>query len=93
MLKSIAADSLSKNFQKDLSQTRLERTCVEFETIFINYIMKSARSSIAKIGIADDNREGEIIKSMFDERLADKIAKGGGIGLGSILFERLKDRI
>ena len=90
MLDTITAEPITKHLQRDPAQTRLERTCAEFEAIFISHMMKSMRSSIPESGLAGDSREGDVINAMFDERLAEKIAGGGGIGLASILFSQLK---
>jgi flagellar protein FlgJ len=91
MLHTITKEPISKHVPRDPAQTKLERTCVEFEAIFISHMMKSMRSSIPKSSMADHSREGDIINAMFDERLAERIAGGGGIGLASILFSQLKD--
>ena len=41
-------------------------------------------------GIMGNSHETKIMNSMFDENLALEVANGGGIGLGDVLFERLK---
>ncbi|MBW2640854.1 MAG: rod-binding protein, partial [Deltaproteobacteria bacterium] len=41
--------------------------------------------------LGNDN-ESKIIKSMFNENLAQEISRGGGMVLGSMLFESLKDK-
>jgi Rod binding domain-containing protein len=38
-----------------------------------------------------NNNESKIIKAMFNENLAQEISRGGGMGLGNMLFESLKD--
>jgi len=72
---------------------RLRKTCAEFESLFLNYIMKSTRSTVPGGDYFGDKHGGEIVRSMFDETLSRQMASGGGIGLGSILFEQLKGRI
>ena len=39
-----------------------------------------------------NSHEMKIMNAMFDENLAREAAKGGGVGLGDILFERLSER-
>jgi Rod binding domain-containing protein len=39
-----------------------------------------------------NTNESQIIKAMFNENLAQEIARGGGMGLGNMLFESLKDK-
>lgn len=40
-------------------------------------------------GIMGKSHETKIMNAMFDENLALEVAKGGGIGLGTVLFEQL----
>ena len=75
---------------KDISQARLEMACSEFESIFLTYMLKSMRETLAEGGLFGNSNESKIMKSMFDESLARGIAKGGGIGLGKMIFERMK---
>jgi flagellar protein FlgJ len=55
-------------------------------------MLKSMRSSVTESGIMGNSEERKIIQSMFDEKLADRIGEQGGIGIGKILFEQLKNR-
>ncbi len=90
MLKPIASDPAMAELQKEVSLSRLKRACAEFESIFINYMLKSMRTTVDDDLLLGNSNESKIIKSMFDENLALGIAKGGGLGLGKILFESLK---
>ena len=75
----------------DPRQARLERACSEFESVFINYMLKSMRTAVTEDGLLGNSNESKIIRSMFDENLALGMAKGKGMGLGKMLFESLKD--
>jgi len=90
MLKGVSSDAVLAGSHNDISPDRLKKACNEFESIFITYMLKSMRTSIAGDGVFLNNNAGKIIRSMFDENLALGIAKGGGIGLGDMLLERLK---
>lgn len=69
---------------------RLKKACSDFESIFINQMLKAADTGISGDGGFLKGNDGKIIKSMFNEKLADTMSSGGGIGLGEILFEKLK---
>ncbi len=76
--------------QQKAESARLEKTCMDFESIFINQMLKTSDA-----GVTGDNgflkgNDGKIIKSMFNEKLADTMSSGGGIGLAEVLFEQLK---
>ncbi|MEJ2656883.1 MAG: rod-binding protein [Desulfobacterales bacterium] len=76
--------------QNDGSYAKLKSACSEFEAIFINYMLKSMRTAVSENGVLENSNESQIIRSMFDENLAAAMAKGGGMGLGNMLFESYK---
>ena len=78
---------------KTIAQSRLKKACAEFESIFINYMLKNMRNAGIEDGLFGDSNESKIMNAMFDENLAGQISLGGGMGIGDILFERMKDRI
>ena len=90
MDKVIVLDSSLPELQNNASHSKLKRTCLEFESIFLAYLLESMRNTIAEDGIFGKSHESKIFRSMFDENLALGIARGGGIGLGAMLFEQLK---
>jgi peptidoglycan hydrolase FlgJ len=73
--------------QKDKS---LKRTCDEFESVFIQYILKSMRKTVSEVGVLGKSNESEMVTAMFDENLAISIAHAGGIGLGEVLYQQLR---
>jgi peptidoglycan hydrolase FlgJ len=68
-------------------QDKLKKACSDFESIFINYMLKSMRTAFSEDGILENNNESQIIQSMFDENLSVAMAKGNGMGLGKMLFK------
>ena len=68
---------------------RLKKACMDFESIFVNEMLKSAdRGFSGEQGLLKGN-DGKIIKSMFNETMAESLTSGNGIGLGNLLFEKL----
>ena len=74
---------------QEAASTRLKGICEEFESIFMTYMLKSMRTAMVEEGIMGNSHESKIMNAMFDENLALEVSKGGGIGLGKVLFERL----
>jgi flagellar protein FlgJ len=74
------------------SPPRLKQACVEFESIFLTCLLKTARSAMGGEGVASRGHDGRMIEAMFDENLAAAVARGGGIGLAELLLEGLGDR-
>jgi flagellar protein FlgJ len=91
MDKGIALDSNVVELQNNASLGKLKRTCLEFESIFLTYLLKSMRNTLTEDGLLGNSNESKIFNAMFDENLALGIATGGGVGLGAMLFEQLKD--
>ena len=74
-------------------QTKLRKACADFESLFLNYMLKSMRSSVPEGGITGGSEEGRMFQFMFDEKLADQIASSGGLGLGEILLQQLGNKL
>ena len=74
-------------------QAKLEKACADFESLFLNYMLKSMRSSVPESGITGQSEEGKMFQAMFDEKLADQIAASNGLGLGEILLQQLSKRL
>ncbi len=94
MLKGITGEMMASHLPKKPSGSlQLKETCAEFESLLLNHIMKSMRSTVPGNEFFGGSHGGEIVRSMFDESLSSQMASGGGIGLGRVLFEQLKDRV
>ena len=93
MIKAVAAGPEGTGLNKDGYSAKLKKTCAEFESIFITHMLKSMTTTLDDNPLLGNTNESQIIKSMFDENLAQEIARGGGMGLGNMLFESLKDKI
>ena len=68
---------------------QLEKACAEFESLFIFHLLKEMRSTIPKTGLLTGGRGEEIYTSMFDAQVARELASERGIGLATLLRERL----
>ncbi|WP_192930097.1 rod-binding protein [Alkaliphilus pronyensis] len=67
----------------------LMEVCKQFESIFINMMLKQMRSSVASGGLIEKSHSREIYESMYDEALSQEIANGKGIGLAKNLYKQL----
>jgi flagellar protein FlgJ len=77
-----------KTWQTGHSEKQLKSACQEFESFFINALLKSADK--AKCGLFDDKKESDMYSSMMNMEFAKSISQGGGLGLGDILFSQLQ---
>ncbi len=86
----IGSISRAVSGQAAIEKARLRKVCADFESIFVHYILKSARKAIPQSGIFNSSHESKIYRSMMDERMAQAAARGRGMGLGQMLYEQLK---
>jgi len=93
-MKEIIPETLSSTRALDggasIKKTKLRKTCAEFESLLINYILKTGRESLPGNGLFDNSHESRIYKSMMDEQLARSVAQARGLGLGELLYRQLK---
>lgn len=69
---------------------RLRKACQDFESIFLAYLLKAMRATVPRGGVFGDSRAEEYFTSLLDERLAEEMARRGGVGLAEILYRDLQ---
>ena len=67
----------------------LEKTCSELESLFISYLLKQMRATVPKSGFMGGGQAEEIYSSMLDAQLARELSRERGIGISSLLLNRL----
>lgn len=74
---------------------RLKAVTQDFESIFLGYMMKTMRQTVPKAGFwgSDKDQADQIFTEMRDDELAKGMAKAGGIGLGKMLEQQLKQTL
>ena len=80
----------SGNGTKGVPLPRLREVCAEFEAVFLSHLLKTMRSTMAGGGLLGSSHQGEIMGSLLDEKIAWDMAKKRGIGIGELLFEKLR---
>lgn len=71
---------------------KLRKACTDFEAVFISKMWEKMRATLPKDGLLHSPQE-EMYRSMFDREFTEKMAADGGIGLGDMLYNQLKDKI
>ena len=84
-------DQIGMNKDLSYNDNKLKNACKEFESIFITYLLKSMEKTIENGSLLGNSNENKIMKAMHYEKLGVEIARGNGIGLGKMLFEKLKE--
>tara|TARA_B100000953_G_scaffold53517_1_gene41492 strand:- start:553 stop:951 length:399 start_codon:yes stop_codon:yes gene_type:complete len=74
---------------------QLKSVSQEFESIFIQQLLKSMRTTVQKSGLFDSHAT-RMFESLHDEEMAKLMSEQKGIGLAKIIYEdlvRLEDKI
>jgi Rod binding domain-containing protein len=74
------------------SEKKLLGACQGFESVFINNLITQMRAGIPKDGLLHSKYEDQYL-SMFDQELADKISKDGGIGIAQMMYDQLSTKL
>ncbi len=78
--------------QRGISEEKLKKACADFESIFINYMLKTMRRAIPQSRHKFPGKD--IYSTMIDRKVAEDLAKRrGGIGLQEMLLRQLKSGI
>ncbi len=67
----------------------LKRVCTEFESIFIASLLKELEKTSFHSDLLGEGMDAEIVRGMWTQVLAQKIAEGGGIGIKDMLYKQL----
>lgn len=73
---------------KPAEVARLRRAVQEFEAIFLEHMLKTARQTPGK-GLFPSGAGAEVYQGMADQELARAVAAGGGLGLSNLLLRHL----
>ena len=69
----------------------LEEVAAQFESIFLQQMLKSMRDATVKSGLFDSSQM-ETYQSMADQQLAVQLSEQGGIGLARMMVEQMQTR-
>ena len=69
----------------------LEEVAAQFESIFLQQMLKSMRDATVK-GDLFDSSQMDTYQSMADQQLAVQLAEQGGIGLARMMVEQMQTR-
>ena len=74
---------------KKESGAGLKKALTEFESLFIGYMLKTMKESVAKNELFHGGSGEEIYNSLFDTELARLMASGHGIGLKDMMMREM----
>jgi len=90
------ADQLALNVQslgalrlaaKQKPQQALKVVAQQFESLFLNMMLKSMRATVPSDSLMDSN-QSRLYMSLLDQQLAEKMAAGPGLGIADLLTKQ-----
>lgn len=87
--------NLSQSIQNDQQkkQAELKKAAKEFESLFLNYMLKSMRETVPKGGLFKEGIANDIYTSMFDSYLSEKASAHQSMGLANMIYKQLSGRL
>jgi murein DD-endopeptidase MepM/ murein hydrolase activator NlpD len=70
--------------------TKLNEAAEQFESYFVQTLLKDMRKTTAIAGEVSGGKEMETWNMMFDQEIADRISKGSGLGLADMIVRSIK---
>ena len=74
---------------KSKQDAALQEACKGFEAMFLNMMYREMRSTVPENDIIKKSNAIKIFEDMRDTEMTKKIADGGGIGLGDLIYKQL----
>ena len=74
-------------------EKKLLASCQQFESIFLQMMLKGMRSTVSEDGFIQKSFDREIFEGMYDEKITEEMVKGPGIGLAQQLYKQLTKQI
>ncbi len=72
-----------------IDQEKLKKACTEFESLFIQEILKFMRQTIPASGLAGPGAGKEVYQSLLDQELSKNLAKKGGLRIGEMVYRQM----
>lgn len=89
------ADQLKKKLEtgaKSNEDKDLKKVSQDFESIFINMMLKTMRSTVVEGGFIEKSFGTKAYESMLDEEMSKEMAKSGGLGISEMVYKSLLKR-
>jgi peptidoglycan hydrolase FlgJ len=82
-------EALRARRQEGNEPAQAKKVAREFEAMFVGMMLKSMRDTVGKDKLTGGGHGEETFRSLLDQEYAQAAARGGGIGLGTMLEKEL----
>ena len=74
--------------QKPVNE-KLVKACQDFESVLVNYMLKTMRESVQKEGFLDSGNDSEFFQDMMDQEIANQASRKSTFGFWKTLYRQL----
>lgn len=78
-----------KKAQETGDLKKLRETAQDMESMFVNMMFKSMRSTVDTSGLIEKSYGREVFEDMYYEEVSNKLSKGKGLGLSDMIYKDL----
>lgn len=78
---------------KENDKEEIREACRSLETVFLNIMFNSMRSTIQKSDLFGNSFARGIYEDMLYEQYAEEASRGKGLGIGEMLYEQLSKNL
>ncbi len=89
---SVTSQKRLENLKVAKDDERLMETCRDFESIFVNMMLRQMKNTLPEGGLIEKSQATEIFEDMHMEELSKEMSKGEGMGIAKMMYEQLKNR-
>lgn len=84
--------SKTQDGAREEDEVALRAAARDVEAYFLKEMLASMRKTVPSGGLFEKSFAKETYEAMLDEKLAEEMAKAGGIGLGELIVKQLRER-
>jgi flagellar protein FlgJ len=70
-------------------QKALKNACRDFESLFVNYMLKQMRRTVPQDGLFGGGQAEKMYTSMMDSEVAKEISRQRGLGLAPMMYRQM----
>lgn len=82
-----------KNPSSKKQDKELMEACRQFESIFLNILLKQMRKTVPESKMFPKSLERDVYQSMLDQTIAKRMSKSKGLGLAEMVYQQLNKQV
>lgn len=85
----VGSTLLSSTSNDTVENKKLKQACKDFESIFMDYMLKSMRKTVSKSSLFGSTENEDMFQDMEDSEYCKNAAKDSSLGIADALYSQL----